>query len=162
MSTADAAAIRAERKDWTAEHKEMYLKSGGAKGHIMDLDAVGGHGFTTHCLIRFKGRKSGKVMITPLIYGDIGGEIVVCASKGGADEHPAWYLNLTAGPQIDVQVGTQAFRCTWREPESVEREKVWAFMQDVFPSYTRYQQTTDRVLPLVMMKPIEGIPVFGP
>ncbi len=162
MSTADAAAIRADRGDWIVEHKTAYLESGGAKGHIMDLDAVGGHGFTTHCMIRFKGRKSGNVMITPLIYGDIGGEVVICASKGGADDHPSWYLNLIASPEVDVQIGTQAFRCSWREPEGAEREKVWAFMQDVFPSYTRYQETTDRLLPLVMMKPVEEIEVFRP
>ena len=154
------AAIRETRRDWITEHREMYLKSGGAQGHIMDITAVGGHSFTTHCLIKYKGRKSGKVFITPLIYGDIGGEVVIVGSKGGADHHPAWYLNIRDGKEIEFQIATQAFRATWREPEGDERKKIWNFMVDIFPSYATYQSTTGRHIPLVMMKVIEPIAVF--
>ncbi len=160
MSNESSAAISATRRDWVAEHREMYLRSGGAEGHIMDITAVGGRNFATHCMIKYKGRKSGKTFITALCYGDIGGEVVICASKGGADEHPEWYLNLIASPDVEFQVATQAFRGTWREPQGGEREKVWAFMQDGFPFYTTYQASTKRVLPLVMMKAVEPIPVF--
>jgi deazaflavin-dependent oxidoreductase (nitroreductase family) len=126
----------------------------------MDLTAVGGHVFATHCLIRYVGRKSGNVFITGLIYGDIGGEVVICASKGGADAHPAWYLNIQDRETVDFQIATQAFRASWREPEGEERDKVWDFMVGVFPAYAKYQASTDRKIPLVMMKPIESIPVF--
>lgn len=160
MSNESSAKIAEARRDWKTEHLEMYLRSGGTQGHIMDVTAVGGHAFTTHCLVRFKGRKSGKTIITPLIYGDIGGEVVVCASKGGADHHPNWYLNLIASPEVDFQVATQAFRATWREPQGAERAKVWNFMVETFPSYADYQASTERVLPLVMMKAAEPIPVF--
>jgi len=162
MSDETMAEIAEARRDWKTEHLEMYLRSGGAQGHVMDITAVGGHNFTTHCLIRFKGRKSGKIIITPLIYGDIGGEVVICASKGGADHHPNWYLNLVANPGVDFQVATQAYRATWREPEGAERKKVWDFMVDVFPAYATYQASTARVLPLVMMKAIEPIEIFKP
>ena len=160
MSNESSAAISATRRDWVAEHRDMYLRSGGVEGHIMDITAVGGRNFATHCMIKYKGRKSGKTFITALCYGDIGGEVVICASKGGADEHPEWYLNLIASPEIEFQVATQAFRGTWREPEGAEREKVWVFMQDCFPFYASYQASTTRVLPLVMMKAVEPIPVF--
>jgi deazaflavin-dependent oxidoreductase (nitroreductase family) len=160
MSDESMAVIREARRDWVTEHREMYLRSGGTQGHIMDITAVGGHAFATHCLIRYQGRKSGKTFITGLCYGDIGGEVVICASKGGADTHPEWYLNVTARREIDFQVGTQAFRGTWREPQGAERDKVWAFMQDCFPFYRTYQASTKRLLPLVMMKAIEPIPVF--
>lgn len=160
MSDDTAATIRETRKDWITEHREMYLQSGGAKGHVMDITVVGGHSFTTHCLIKYTGRKSGKIFITPLIYGDIGGEVVICASKGGADEHPAWFLNIRDSEFVEFQVGTQAFRATWRVPEGAEHDKVWAFMVDVFPAYANYQASTDRRIPLVMMKAIEEIPVF--
>jgi deazaflavin-dependent oxidoreductase (nitroreductase family) len=138
----------------------MYLRSGGTQGHIMDITAVGGHAFATHCMIKYRGRKSRKTFITALCYGDIGGEVVICASKGGADDHPDWYLNLVASKEVEFQVATQAFRATWREPEGAEREKIWGFMQDNFPFYTTYQASTKRVLPLVMMKAIEPIPAF--
>lgn len=160
MSNDSSAKIAEARRDWKTEHLEMYLQSGGAQGHIMDITAVGGHALTTHCLVRFKGRKSGKTIITPLIYGDIGGEVVVCASKGGADHHPNWYLNMIADTRVDFQIATQAFRATWREPEGAEREKVWKFMIDVFPAYATYQASTERVLPLVMMKAVEPIEIF--
>ena len=60
MSNDSAAAIRQERRDWMAKHRDIYLQSGGTQGHVMDIREVGGHAFTTHCLIRVKGRKSGK------------------------------------------------------------------------------------------------------
>lgn len=161
MSDNSSAAIRATRHDWVAEHRVMYLRSGGTQGHIMDVRAVGGRVFSTHCLIKYSGRKSGKTFITPLSYGDIGGEVVICASLGGADHHPAWYLNLVGTSEIHFQIATQAYRASWREPEGAERDKVWAFMQDCFPFYTTYQASTRRVLPLVMMKPIESIAVFN-
>lgn len=160
MSDTSSAAIREARRDWVSEHREMYLRSGGTEGHIMDITPVGGHSFATHCLIRYQGRKSGKTFISPLCYGDIGGEVVICASKGGADTHPEWYLNILASKEIEFQIATQAFRATWREPQGAEREKVWAFMQDCFPFYAKYQASTQRLIPLVMMKAIAPIPVF--
>ena len=160
MSDAESQAIRESRGDWVTEHREKYLKSGGVEGHIEDLTAVNGRSFGTHLLLKYTGRKSGKAFITPLCYGDIGGEVAVIASKGGADNHPAWYLNLISRPDVEFQIATQAFSGTWREPEGAEREKVWAFMVDNFPFYADYQGWTDRVIPVVLMKAAEAIPVF--
>jgi deazaflavin-dependent oxidoreductase (nitroreductase family) len=160
MSDADSAAIRAKRGDWVTEHREMYLTSGGTQGHIMDITAVGGRPFATHLLLKYTGRKTGRTLITPLCYADIGGEVVICASKGGADQHPAWYLNIRDEPEVRFQIATQAFRASWREPQGAEREKIWNFMVDCYPFYADYQASTERVIPLVMMKLIEPIPVF--
>jgi len=160
MSDDTSAEIREARKDWITEHREKYLKSGGAEGHIEDLTAVGAHDFGTHLLLKYRGRKSGKVFITPLCYADIAGEVVIVASKGGADNHPEWYLNLKAADQVEFQIATQAFRGTMREPEGAEREKIWAFMVDCYPFYANYQASTSRVIPLVMLKAKEAIPVF--
>lgn len=160
MSDDTSAVIREARKDWVTEHREKYLRSGGAEGHIEDLTAVGAHDFGTHLLLKYKGRKSGKVFITPLCYGDIGGEVVIVASKGGADTHPEWYLNLKAQDEVEFQIATQAFRGTMREPEGAERAKIWAFMVDCYPFYASYQASTERVIPLVMLKAKEAIPVF--
>lgn len=160
MSDESAAAISAVRRDWAAEHREKYLRSGGADGHIEDLTPVGGRPFATHCLLKYTGRKSGKVFITGLTYADIGGEVVVCASKGGADKHPNWYLNLINDPIVEFQIATQAFRGSWREPTGAEREKVWSFFVDCHPFYQAYQDSTERLLPLVMLKAGSRIPVF--
>ena len=160
MSDESSAAISAVRKDWVAEHREMYLASGGTEGHIMDIRPVGGPYLGTHLLIRYRGRKSGKTFITGLCYGAIGGEAVVVGSKGGADTHPEWYLNIKAAETIDFQIATQAFRATWREPAGTEREAVWDFMVKCFPFYAQYQASTERQLPLIMMQAVEPIEVF--
>ncbi|PEQ13121.1 nitroreductase [Novosphingobium sp. PC22D] len=160
MSDESSAVIREARRDWVTEHREMYLESGGAKGHIMDIRPVGGPFMGTHLMIKYTGRKSGKVFITPLCYADIGGEVVIVASKGGADEHPAWYLNIREQSEIEFQIATQAFRGTWREPEGAEREAVWDFMVKCYGFYGDYQKSTDRQIPLVMIQATEEIPVF--
>src|SRR6478735_12495482 len=162
MGNTDAAAIRAERGDWMKEHLTMYLDSGGAKGHIVDLSAVGGREMTTHCLIKYVGRKSGKTYIKPLIYGNVAGEIVIVASKGGADTNPEWYLNILASETIGVQIATQAFEATWREPKGEERHEVWAFMTHLFPPYLAYQRSTSRHIPVVMLKTLRPLDVFTP
>lgn len=160
MTDESSAVIAKARRDWKTEHLEMYLGSGGTRGHIVDVSDIGGHKFTTTLLLKYVGRKSGKTIITPLIYGDIGGEVVIVASKGGADQHPAWYLNVAASKELHFQVATQAYRATWREPRGAERVKVWDFMVGVFPPYKAYQASTAREIPLVMMSPIEPVEAF--
>ena len=91
---------------------------------------------------------------------DPGGEVLIVASKGGADDHPAWYLNISASNEVEFQIATQAYRATWREPEGAERQKLWQLMVDCYPFYADYQASTERVIPLVLMRPIEEIPVF--
>jgi deazaflavin-dependent oxidoreductase (nitroreductase family) len=160
MSDETSAAISAVRRDWVTEHRERYLRSGGTEGHIEDITPVGGRYFATHCLVKYPGRKSGKVFITPLTYADIAGEVVVCASKGGADHHPEWYLNLVELDTVDFQIATQAFRGSWREPQGAEREKIWNFFIDCHPFYADYQASTERVLPLIMLQAEEVITPF--
>ena len=147
--------------EWVKEHRNLYLRSGGTQGHIMDITGAGGHPFGTHCLIRYRGRKTGRTMINALCYGAIGGEVVICASKGGADDSPQWYHNILASTTVDFQIATQAYRAFWREPKDSEREKVWAFMVDCFPFYALYQTRTTRIIPLVLMKAAEPLSVFN-
>lgn len=161
MGDSDAAAIRADRGDWMREHLAMYLDSGGARGHIVDLSSVGGRVMTTHCLIRYAGRKTGKCYVKPLIYGNVGGEIVIVASKGGADSHPQWYLNIVAGETVDVQIATQAFETTWREADGTERHEVWEYMCHLYPPYVSYQQSTSRHIPVVLLTTGRPIEVFS-
>jgi deazaflavin-dependent oxidoreductase (nitroreductase family) len=160
MGDAGGASNRGARGDWADEHLRRYLGSGGTEGHILDLSSVGGHTLTTHCLIRVVGRNSGKVRVKPLIYGNVGGEIVIVGSRGGADAHPEWYLNIRRSETIGVQIATQAFEATWREPEAEERHQVWAYMTHLFPPYLGYQLATTRHIPVVMLKPVGSIDVF--
>ncbi len=160
MSAVTMTEVERATLEFVASHRDGYLASQGRKGHIVDYRHLEGHRFTTCLLLEYLGRKSGERRITPLIYGSIGGEVVVVASKGGADVHPAWYVNLREMDEVTIQIGGQAFRATWREPEGAEREAVWRFMASVFPPYLGYQAATARVIPIVMLKPGEEIPAL--
>ena len=152
--------IEASRLDWVAEHRRMYLASGGAEGHIADFREIGGLRFTTTLLLKTRGRKTGTTRISPLIYGDTGGEVVIVASKGGADIHPAWYLNIKGSDEVSFQIATQAFRANWREPQGAERAALWAFMAQLYPPYKDYQAATRREIPLVVLTPRDAIDAF--
>ena len=161
MSDQTSADIIRAAEDFIASHRRAYLRSGGAEGHIMDTTHAGGLPFGTHCLIRYKGRTSGKTYIAPLCYGDVGGEVAIIGSKGGADHHPDWYLNLVAAPEVDFQIATQAYRASWREATGAEREKVYNMMVENFPFFDNYRKATSREIPVVLMKPLEPIAVFS-
>jgi deazaflavin-dependent oxidoreductase (nitroreductase family) len=153
-------AAEADRLDWTAGHRRQYIESNGTEGHIVDLVEIGGLSFTTCLLLATVGRKSGERRVLPLIYGDTGGEVIIVASKGGADVHPGWYLNILAADEVEFQIGGQAFRATWREVTGAEREEVWKFMVDLYPPYAHYQQGTSRQLPLIALKAVEPVDRF--
>jgi deazaflavin-dependent oxidoreductase (nitroreductase family) len=155
MSDAKVTMTDVERAtlEFVAQHRDGYIASEGRKGHILDYRHLGGHRFTTCLLLEYVGRKSGERRITPLIYGDLGGEVVIIASKGGADVHPAWYLNVLEMAEVTIQIGGQAFHATWREPEGAERETVWEFMAGQYPPYRDYQAATERMIPIIMFRP---------
>lgn len=148
------------RVDWMSDHRAGYLESGGLKGHIVDFTAVGGLAFTTCLLLQSVGRKSGKRQIVPLIYGCIGGEVIVIASKGGSDAHPAWFLNITADPRVAFQIGGQAFDATWRELEGTERDEIWEFMKKLYPPYEDYQAGTGRRIPVIALRATDPVERF--
>jgi deazaflavin-dependent oxidoreductase (nitroreductase family) len=139
--------------DWVAEHTRTYLASGGTEGHESN-------GVRT-LVLATTGRRTGTPRRTCLIYDTSGGEYVVVASKGGADENPAWLMNLEADPGVGVQVGARRFTARARVASSAERAPLWARMVNVFPLYADYAQKTDREIPIVLLTPLDG-PVPNP
>src|SRR5438552_17663264 len=93
---------------WMVDHANRYLSSGGAEGHIYKMTQPGRPEITVpSLLLTTTGRKSGEKFIFPLFYGDTGkGSYIVVASKGGAPQHPGWYRNLLANPELEAQVGS--------------------------------------------------------
>jgi len=141
-------------------HLDLYLSSGGTQGHIMNYSHVGIDGFLPALLLETIGRKSGKRYITPLIYGCYGGEWIVIGSKGGAPDHPAWFLNLEQQDGAIVQIGTEAFRSKWRLVEGDERDAIWDYMVGMFPNYADYKTAVTRTIPVVALKLIDPRPVL--
>lgn len=139
---------------WIKDHVALYLKDGEA-GHYFDATLGGGTGMLTTLLLGTTGRKSGNQLLIPLIYRPTGtGGYCVIASKGGAPAHPAWYLNLTANPQVHVQVAKDKFEAVARVAEGEERERLWNVMVDYYAPYTDYQASTERRIPVVVLDPV--------
>jgi deazaflavin-dependent oxidoreductase (nitroreductase family) len=126
------------------EHVRRYRKTEGAEGH----DWQG----TTVLILTTTGRRSGEARSTPLIYGKHGEEYVVVASKGGAEEHPSWYLNLSDQPEVDVQVRGDRFKAHARTAADDEKPELWRMMADRWPAYNEYQRKTRRDIPVVVLE----------
>ncbi|SHN76120.1 deazaflavin-dependent oxidoreductase, nitroreductase family [Cryptosporangium aurantiacum] len=102
-------------------------------------------------MLTTRGRRTGALRRTALIYGRDGENYLLVASNGGADRHPAWYLNLTADPAVTVQVGSEVFAATARTADAAEKAALWERMTEVFPRYDLYRTKTERDLPLVIL-----------
>lgn len=129
---------------WVAEHTQRYIATDGADGHIW-------RGAPTLALTT-TGRRSGKQHRTMLIYGQDGDRYVVVASKGGAADHPQWYLNLLAQPEVEVQVRGDRFRAHARTATPEEKARLWPEMTRIWPDYDQYQTKTSRDIPVVILE----------
>ena len=142
-------------------HKDEYISSGGARGHIIDMNRfVAGPEFATMLLLRTRGRKSGNYFTTPLLYGNWVGHAVIGGTLGGSDIAPNWYRNIQANGDVSFQIATQAFRAEAHDAQGEEYDLIWDYMTRQAPVWNTYKQSTTRRIPLVMLKPIEAIPVF--
>ena len=140
---------------WMVEHANRYLSSGGSDGHMYKVAPPGYSEMTVPSLmLTTTGRKSGAKYIFPLFYGQDGNSYIVVASKGGAPEHPGWYRNLLANPDVAVQVGSKRFKARARTATGTERTRLWAKALEFWPPYADYQKKTDREIPVVVLDPV--------
>jgi deazaflavin-dependent oxidoreductase (nitroreductase family) len=128
-----------------AEHVRRYRETGGEEGH----DWRG----TQTLLLTTTGRKSGQKHTSPLIYQPYGDSYLVVASKGGAPDPPAWYLNLQEHPRVEVQVRDDKFPARARTATPEEKPDMWRTMTATWPDYDAYQRRTDRDIPVVVLEP---------
>ena len=143
--------ISAELPDWIRDHLQRYLSTNGEDGHLWDATLGGGTGLVPTLVLTTTGRKSGRPLTLPLIYGRAGDSYVVIASKGGAPQHPAWYLNLAANPEVEVQVKAERFRARARTATGAERAALWQQLVEIYHPYEKYQAATSREIPVVVL-----------
>lgn len=131
--------------DYVADHIKRYVATNGEDGHDWNGTQI--------LLLTTTGRQSAKLRRSALIYGCDGDDYVIVASRGGAPEHPAWYLNLAADENVTVQVRADVFSATAStiEDES-DYSRLWNVMLTHWPAYAEYQQKTDRKIPLVRLR----------
>ena len=128
-----------------ALHQAAYRATGGLVGHRL--------GRLTCLLLTTKGARSGIARTLPLVYGRDGDNLILVASKGGSPRHPAWYVNLTAHPEVVVQVGSKNVWMKARTATKTEKPRLWKLMTTQYGGYDGYQERTDREIPIVILEP---------
>lgn len=104
-------------------------------------------------LLTTTGRKSGQPRTTPLGFFEEGDNYVVIASNGGADKHPAWFLNLKSKPKVNVRIKDKEFSAVAEETDPTTRARLWTKLAELSPQYGRYATSTKRVIPMVLLTP---------
>ncbi|CAN5606010.1 nitroreductase family deazaflavin-dependent oxidoreductase [soil metagenome] len=125
-------------------HVAAYEESDGEVGYIWNGAPI--------AVLSTTGESTGKERKHALIYGADGDDVLFVASKGGAPEHPQWYDNLVADPQVKVQVLGDRYDGIARTANAEERPRLWELMNVLWPSYDDYQAKTDREIPVVIVE----------
>ena len=132
------------RPEWVQDHINSYLETKGEDGHIWnDVPTL---------LLTTTGRRSGKSITTPLIYGLDDDRYLIVGSRGGAARHPQWYFNLTKRAEVEVQVLADRFPARARTATPEEKPALWAIMAKIWPAYDEYQTRTTREIPVVVLE----------
>jgi deazaflavin-dependent oxidoreductase (nitroreductase family) len=136
--------VRSATRYLGALHRLLYRLSGGrVGGRLWNLPVV---------LLTTTGRKTGKPRTVPLCSLRDGDDVVVIASYGGLDQPPAWWLNLEADPQAEVQDGRTLRRVVARTASPDERARLWAEVTARAPGYLEYERRTTREIPVVILQ----------
>jgi deazaflavin-dependent oxidoreductase (nitroreductase family) len=145
---------------WTARRRPVtwFLVNVGNKIDPYLMRATGGRLKTTvtapTVLLTHTGAKSGKKRSTPLAYFTDDDDVVLIASRGGHRDHPAWYHNVVANPEVELWTKGGGGRYRAREATRKERERLWALATGFYPGFARYQERAgDRRIPVIVCSP---------
>jgi deazaflavin-dependent oxidoreductase (nitroreductase family) len=137
------------KADWVREQVERFEASGGTEATVLERtgDPI--------VVITSVGAKSGKLRKNPVMRVERDGKYVAIASKGGAPDHPEWYHNFLAHPEVDLQDGPVKRSYRARLLEGEERADWWQYAVDTWPTYGEYQKRTDRQIPVFRHEPVD-------
>jgi deazaflavin-dependent oxidoreductase (nitroreductase family) len=133
----------ADRNDWNRQLIEEFRANGGKVGGMWAGRPL--------LLLTTTGAKSGKRYTHPTMYLADGNRLLVFASKGGAPTHPDWYHNLTANPDVTVEVGPETYEATAAVLTGEERDRWYAKQSELYPQFGEYQKKTPRTIPVVAL-----------
>ena len=132
-------------KGWVSNHIDEYVETDGQKGYEWRNGAP-------TLLLTTRGRKTGKLRRTALIFGVDGDRYLLVASVGGAAKNPAWYLNLVENSEVELQVKAEKFKGRARTATAQEKPPLWRLMASIWPDYDNYQTKTEREIPVVIVE----------
>ncbi|MBM3678004.1 MAG: nitroreductase family deazaflavin-dependent oxidoreductase [Actinobacteria bacterium] len=127
------------------DHLRQYLDSDGEEGYVFRGAPI--------LVLTTTGWRSGEKRSVPLMFGRDGADYLLVASLGGATENPYWYRNLEAHPEAEIQVKAERIPVRARTATAEERPRLWALMNEVYPTYEEYQERTAREIPIVILEP---------
>ncbi len=130
----------------------LYRRTGGRVGGTWRVGSAFPYGVPV-LLLTHRGRRSGTLYTTPLLYLEDGERVVVVASQGGLPTHPQWYRNVVADPDVTVQVGRWVRPMRARPAPPEERDLLWARLVEHYADFASYQSWTDREIPVVVCEP---------
>ncbi|RBM21578.1 nitroreductase family deazaflavin-dependent oxidoreductase [Prauserella sp. PE36] len=133
-------------------HVWAYRRSGGRVGYHWRVGAALRKPAPT-LLLDHRGRRSGRVFTTPLIFLRDGADVVVVASQGGRPEHPQWYRNLLSSPDTTVQIKGDLVPVRARTADAAERDALWPLLLDLYADFGTYQSWTSREIPVMILEP---------
>jgi deazaflavin-dependent oxidoreductase (nitroreductase family) len=129
-----------------AEHVRVYRETDGERGYRWKRGAP-------ILLLTTKGRRSGEERTTPLIHRTDDDRWVVIGSQGGAPDDPGWVKNIEADPDaVEIQVKGERIPVRAWVAQGEERDRLWKRMNEVWPDYDKYQERTDREIPVVVLE----------
>jgi deazaflavin-dependent oxidoreductase (nitroreductase family) len=130
--------------DWNAKIIDEFRANDGKVGGPFEGANV--------LLLHTRGAKTGRERVNPVAYQPVGDALAIFASKGGAPTNPDWYHNLTANPDVKVEVGTETIDAKARVLEGEEREPIWTKQKQLMPGFAEYEQKTSRQIPVVLLE----------
>ena len=124
-------------------HVWLYRRSDGKRAGQMEGKPL--------VLLTTKGKKTGLERTVPVMSFEDGKDRIVVASMGGAPQHPAWYQNLVAHPEVKVQLGSDVYSARAVVTEGDERDRLWNKIVTESPRFGGYQKKTSRLIPVVRL-----------
>src|SRR5262245_38065972 len=128
-------------------HSVLYRSSNGVIGGRIANSPV--------LLLTTTGRRTGRQRTVPLLYLMDGYNVVLVASNGGAVRHPTWWLNLQTTPEARIQIKARLQRVKAEQASAVDKQRLWPLLTVMYPGYERYQEITDRDIPVVILRSTE-------
>jgi F420H(2)-dependent quinone reductase len=129
-------------------HVALYESTAGAKGSMFDGRPV--------VILTMTGARSGKTRKTPVMRVEHDGIYAAIASYAGASEHPQWYYNLLANPDVQIQDGASIHRLRAREVSGQEKHRWWEIADALNPSYANFRASSGRDIPILLLEPATG------
>lgn len=103
-------------------------------------------------ILHHVGAKSGEARETPLVYQPLGDSLAIFGSLGGAPTNPAWFHNVSAHPDVEIEIGTERRAVRARVADADERGPIWEEQKRRMPGFAEYEAKTTRVIPVVILE----------